>query len=167
MIRIHTGGKWAPLIADLFLYCQAMKGILYLTFTGKSKRLDLKDMLYLMIPLAVLTIYSPSITLNLSKFYIELTIFSLINEETPLFGFNTAFTFRSWFDLLGITPVSWNWPTLNGTLVFRWDSICRWRSNRITNFIMFMRYEAGSVYLLINGSCKCMTSRLQIELICL
>ena len=64
IVGIPMGTNCAPLIADLFLYCYERD---FMSDLQKSKRHDLIDMLK--IPLDILTIYSPSTTLNLRNIF--------------------------------------------------------------------------------------------------
>ena len=57
IVGIPMGTNCAPLIADLFLYCYERD---FMSDLQKSKRFDI----FSTIPLDILTIFSPSITLN-------------------------------------------------------------------------------------------------------
>ena len=62
IVGIPMGTNCAPLIADLFLYCYERD---FMSDLQKSKRFDLMDMFN-----DILTIFSPSITLNLTNIFL-------------------------------------------------------------------------------------------------
>ena len=64
-VGIPMGTNCVPLIADLFLFCY--ERILCLTFTNRN---GTTLYTYLTTPLDILTIYSPSITLNLRNIFL-------------------------------------------------------------------------------------------------
>ena len=66
IVGIPMGTNCAPLIADLFLYCYEKD---FMSDLRKSKRFDLIDICST-IPLDILTISSPSITLNLRNMFL-------------------------------------------------------------------------------------------------
>ena len=68
-VGIPIGTNCAPLIADLFLFCYERDFMFNL---NKSKQYDLIDMLKT--PLDILTVYSPSITLNLRNIFLKLQL---------------------------------------------------------------------------------------------
>ena len=65
IVGIHMGTTCAPLIADWFLFCYERD---FMSYLHKSKRYDFIDILTT--TLDILTIYSPSITLNLRNIFL-------------------------------------------------------------------------------------------------
>ena len=64
IVGIPMGKNCAPFIDDLFLFCYERD---FMSNLHKSKQYDLIDMFN--VPLDILTIYSPSITLNLRNIF--------------------------------------------------------------------------------------------------